>query len=42
MGGGGAREGLDEDYTGRRLRTRSIEALDADWHFDEGGNFSVK
>ncbi len=37
MGGGGAREGLNEDYTGRGLRTRGIEALDADWHFGKGG-----
>ena len=36
MGGGGAWERLDEDYTGRGLRTRGIEALKADWHFGEG------
>lgn len=35
VGGGGAREGLDEDYAGGGLRARGVEALDADWHCGE-------
>ena len=32
VGGGGAREGLDEGYAGRGLRAGGVEALDAEWH----------
>lgn len=35
MGGGGAGEGLDEDYAGGRLGTGGVEALDTDWHRGE-------
>ena len=41
-GGGGAGEGFDEDYAGRGLRARSVEALDADWHCGERAQVSVK
>lgn len=35
VGGGGAGEGLDEDYAGGRLGTGGVEALDTDWHRGE-------
>lgn len=39
VGGGGAGEGLDEDYAGGRLGTGGVEALDTDWHCGDGGGF---
>ena len=41
VGGGGAGEGLDEDYAGRGLRAWSVEALDTDWHCGERAQVSV-
>ena len=35
VGGGGAGEGLDEDYAGRGLGSGRVQALDADWHCSE-------
>lgn len=35
MGGGGAREGLEEDYAGGGLGAGGVETLDAEWHCAE-------
>lgn len=35
VGGGGAGQGLDEDYARGGLRAGGVEALNADWHSDE-------
>lgn len=41
VGGGGAREGFNEDYTGRGLGPGGVEALDAEWHCGERVEFSL-